>query len=99
MAFGIRRESEKHKSERLERAMVCRLVRQRDRTCQAKEAPGRCGGELDVHEIIPRSVWKKGYLVIENCLLVCRAHHDWIDDNPEDARELGLHRYSWERTQ
>lgn len=101
--WGIRQESEKHKAERAERDMVCRLVRERDRgQCQARErgAPGRCGGHLDVHEVIPRSVWRKGYLVIENCVLVCRSHHEWIEDNAEKdgpAHTLGLHGFSWER--
>lgn len=99
MAFGIRRESAKHKSERLEREMICRLVRERDRTCQATSAPGRCSGQTDVHEVIPRSAWRRGYLVIENCLLVCRTHHEWIEDYPDAAHALGLHGYSWERPQ
>ena len=60
-------------------------------------APGPCGGPDDVHEIIPRSAWAKGYLVDENCILVCRRHHDWIGDNPAAAHELGLHGFSWER--
>lgn len=59
--------------------------------------PRACGGRLDVHEIIPRSAWPDGELVESNCLLVCRRHHDWIDDNPEPAHLLGLHGFSWER--
>lgn len=98
---GLRQESDKHKSERSERVTVERFVRARDRTCRAPAmgAPGRCGGTNDVHEIIPRSVWRKGYLVAENCVLVCRAHHDWIDNNVDDAHDVGLHGYSYERPQ
>ena len=101
--WGIRQESAKHKAERAEREAVKRRVRARDRTCQARErgAPGRCGGPLDVHEVIPRSAWRKGYLVDDNCMLVCRDHHDWIDNHPEQdgpAHTLGLHGFSWERT-
>lgn len=58
--------------------------------------PRRCDGPLDVHERIPRSAWRAGYLVDDNCLLVCRSHHDWIDDEPDAAHELKLHGYSWE---
>lgn len=97
MAWGIRQESKKHKNDRAERDMIVRLVRSRDRTCQAAFAPGHCAGPLDVHEVIPRSAWRKGYLVVENCKLVCRRHHDWIGENPDEAHTLGLHGFSWER--
>jgi hypothetical protein len=56
-----------------------------------------CGGQLDVHEIIPRSAWPDGWLVAENCLTVCRAHHTWIGFHPTKAAELGLHAFSWDR--
>lgn len=59
--------------------------------------PWACGGPLDVHEIIPRSVWPDGDLIESNCVLLCRAHHDWVGDHPEDAHAIGLHRFSWER--
>jgi hypothetical protein len=59
--------------------------------------PIACGGPLDVHEIIPRSAWADGYLVVDNCIAVCRRHHDWIGDYPELAAEHNLHGYSWDR--
>lgn len=59
--------------------------------------PTRCGGPLDIHEIIPRSAWRAGYLVPDNCVLICRNHHDWVDHWPDAAHVLGLHGYSWER--
>jgi peptidoglycan/xylan/chitin deacetylase (PgdA/CDA1 family) len=98
VSWGLRGESDKHKDEREERERVKRDVRFRDRSCRAQDAPGRCEGPLDVHEVIPRSAWRAGYLIRSNCLLICRAHHDWIHDNPDAAHELGLHGYSWERT-
>lgn len=59
--------------------------------------PRTCSGPLEVHEIIPRSVWPDGELEESNCLLVCRRHHDWIDDELDAARLVGLHAFSWER--
>jgi len=60
-------------------------------------APVTCGGMLDVHEVIPRSVWPGGELVEANCVTVCRRHHDWIGDHPALAREVGLHAFSWQK--
>lgn len=94
-----RRVSAKRFAERPSRQAVVEQVFARDRTCQAAgKVPGvACRGPLDPHEIIPRSAWGQGYLVAENVIVVCRAHHDWIDDNPKLAHEVGLHGYSWER--
>lgn len=58
---------------------------------------GPCRGPLDAHEVIPRSAWRAGYLVLDNVVSVCRAHHDWIGEHPALAHDLGLHGYSWER--
>lgn len=57
----------------------------------------RSTDELDCHEIIPRSAWPSGYLVADNCVMVCRIAHQWIDLNPEKAHDIGLHGFSWER--
>lgn len=64
---------------------------------EATNPPRTCGGPLDVHEVIPRSAWAAGQYEASNCLLICRRHHDWIDDNPDVAHTLGLHGFSWER--
>lgn len=94
----MRQMSKKREAERAERAKVREAVRRRDGSCRARDvAPGRCGGPLDVHEVIPRSAWRAGYLVVDNCLLVCRRHHDWIGAEPDAAHDLGLHGYSYER--
>lgn len=80
------------------RRTVEEFVRRRDRECQARRAVGgECAGRLDVHEVIPRSAWPDGYLEPDNCVLVCRAHHSWIDRHPTEAHGFGLHGYSWER--
>lgn len=98
MPWGLRQKSKKRQDEDAARQALCKRVRARDRTCQAKgKLPHRCSGPLDVHEIIPRSAWRKGYLVDDNCILICRTAHDWVGDNPDAAHLIGLHGYSWER--
>jgi hypothetical protein len=99
VSFGIRPESDKHRDERAEREAVKRRVRARDGgQCQARDlVPAiRCSGPRDVHEIIPRSAWRAGYLVVDNCIVTCRIHHEWIHHHPDEAHALGLHGYSWE---
>lgn len=96
----LRTYSDRRASEREERALVAgeALVRDR-RTCQAaaKVPDVDCWGPLDPHEIIPRSAWAAGYLVLDNVIMVCRGHHRWIDRHPDAAHAVGLHGYSWER--
>lgn len=71
--------------------------------CYASNAPRDCGvlfpwrKELEGHEIIPRSAWSVGWLVASNVILVCQVHHEWINENPDDAEALGLHGKSWDR--
>jgi hypothetical protein len=96
----VRVYSAKRRAEIPERRLVVACVFARDlQICQAKHAPGDCAGVLDPHELIPRSVWRRGYLVVENVISVCRRHHDWIDDHPDDAELLGLHARSWQRNE
>lgn len=92
--------SEKRIGNRELRARLCERVLARDgHRCVAGRAVPTvaCSGPLDVHEVIPRSAWAKGYLVLSNCRTVCRAHHDWIGLHPLEAHRLGLHGFSWER--
>lgn len=92
--------SKKRERDEAERRIVVEHAKIRDRNmCQARAAVPEisCGGPLDPHEIIPRSAWARGWLVLSNVLMVCRAHHDWIGDNPADAHAVGLHGFSWER--
>ncbi len=73
-------------------------VLQRDQyVCQARHAPGDCAGVLDVHEKIRRSQWAAGIYDVDNCVTVCRRHHEWITGNPQAAHDLGLVLWSWER--
>lgn len=59
--------------------------------------PRTCAGLLDVHEIAQRSVYPNGELDEDNCILICRRHHIWIDANQAAAALLGLHAWSWDR--
>lgn len=59
--------------------------------------PLACGGQLECHEIIPRSAWADGWLVLENCVTLCSRHHLWVTDHPGAAHVIGLHRFSWDR--
>lgn len=97
---AIRYESRKHRDEREQRRTVVRMALVRDHyECRARllVPDVRCSGALDPHEVIPRSAWRRGYLAVDNVITVCRAHHDWIDDNPDAAAQVGLHGYSWQR--
>lgn len=91
--------SSRREDERPLRLRLVEVVLERDgHRCRAERSVPqvRCEGELDVHEIIPRSAWRDGYLVLWNCVSVCRKHHDWIGDHPTEAHRLGLHGWSWE---
>lgn len=80
------------------RDVVCQLPRYLLRAHRLHEGfEHQCRRPLDVHEIIPRSAWRDGWLDDTNCVLVCRAAHDWIGDHPDEAHEIGLHGYSHER--
>lgn len=96
----MRQVSKKRAAERTTRREVVAEALSRDGTaCRARLLVPEvaCRGPLDPHEIIPRSAWRAGYLVVSNVIGVCRAHHDWIGDHPDDAHALGLHGYSWNR--
>ena len=93
--------SAKRAGQRAARQKLVAEVLERDGwECQADhdQMPGAvCGGQLDVHEVIPRSAWALGYLVASNCVTVSRRCHEWISANPEAAHTLGLHGHSWDR--
>lgn len=104
---GISGRSIKVEGRTAERVAVKAAAWDRDRGfCQARPrmiAAGwggdlaRCRGPMDSHEVIPRSAWHEGQYVLENVIVVCRWHHDWIGDHPHAAHALGLHGFSWER--
>jgi hypothetical protein len=93
--------SARRRAEIPERTAVVLAALERDRyRCQAPPLVPeiRCAGPLDPHEIIPRSAWHAGYLRLDNVMILCRAHHDWVGDHPDLAHRAGLHGFSWERT-
>ena len=92
-------ESDKRKAERPERARVRAAATARDGGCVGMRLhiDHDCGGPLDAHEVIPRSAWPKGHLVLDNVVMVCRGLHRMIDADPTLAAKWGLHGYSWER--
>jgi hypothetical protein len=66
--------------------------------CQARWDENCYTISVDVHEIIPRGVG--GKIVDDNWdnfLAVCRYCHRQITDNPSEAQERGLRKWSWEK--
>jgi len=66
----------------------------RDRGCVAvllvREI--RCSGSLDPHHVLRRS--QGGTDTADNLVTLCRAHHDWVHQNPARSFEIGLLRRS-----
>lgn len=73
-----------------------RIVRERDKTCQGihKLTDVACRWPLDVHHLLPRG--RGGRDEPQNCVLLCRAHHDAVHSAPECGEEVGLLRASWD---
>jgi hypothetical protein len=66
--------------------------------CQAPGVFGiRCAGTLDVHEIYPRGPNPGSHLDHTITIALCRAHHSYVTDHPQDAHDAGLRSWSWER--
>lgn len=91
--------STKQRSIDTERREVTRpaVVARDGERCSARELVPevRCaayGGraELELHEVVKRSAWRAGATVASNCRLLCPAHHDWTEDEPDEARRRGL---------
>lgn len=109
----LRAMSPKRRAEAAQRRAVIAAVKLRDGDrCHAQVVISRraeaaavhgwpitCDGPLDAHEKIPRSAWPGGHLVTSNVIMVCRRHHDWIDAHEITAATLGLHGYSWQRSE
>lgn len=96
----MRRVSEKRAERRGERDLaVDRAFAREGWRCVARDlvVDLDCRGQLDAHEIVPRSAWADGVYDPDNIVPVCRAHHDWITNHESEAHALGLHRNSWER--
>jgi hypothetical protein len=48
-----------------------------------------------MHEVKKRS---RGGSITDpdNIKLLCRPHHDWTEDQPEEAHRMGFLKHSWE---
>jgi hypothetical protein len=95
----LRKVSKKRARLLRERSKVRAFVLLRDGGCKgAAVVPSvSCSGPLDVHELVRRSQWREGFLHPENCVLLCRGHHDFVHANPSSARAVGLLLRSHER--
>lgn len=92
-------ESPRTRDERPQRQAVSALVHERDNgRCQATElVPSiQCGGRLDVHEVWTRARHPGSHLRVAEALLICRRHHEWTDNHPQQAHDVGLLAWSWE---
>ena len=47
-----------------------------------------CFGRLERHHVLPRS--RGGNNSPENLIWLCLLHHDWVEDNRTEAKEMGL---------
>lgn len=94
----LRPVSKRRAAQRDERAALVERVLRRDGTCMARVvgAPGACFGPLVGHEIVKRSQMRDAHLVESNVIAVCSFHNTWIEDNPPEAKRLGLWRSRWE---
>jgi predicted restriction endonuclease len=62
--------------------------------CEAR-IPSVCTGRaMDAHHVKMRS--RGGKHDASNLLHLCRRCHQWIDDNPRSATQMGLLKHSWE---
>jgi hypothetical protein len=105
----VRAQSKQRRGEaRLRQAILETVIERDGNACHAAMVVARhyrqgcgwpitCAGEMDGHEVIPRSRWPGGHLVATNVRMCCRRHHDWIHAHPVTATTLGLLAPSWER--
>jgi hypothetical protein len=95
--------SAKRRANQPTRTAVNKFVHDRDRYCRffdyttPEAVPIAHGFGFDVHEKCERSSWSGGYLDPANCVLLCRVHHRWVDDNRDAAEACGLLIKSWNR--
>ncbi len=95
----LRPVSDKRLAERDERNVVREIALRRAMyRCSAPGAFGiRCAGPIDVHELQSRGVRPGGHLDPDNCIALCRAHHEHVTTHPAQARIAGLRYESWEQ--
>lgn len=59
--------------------------------------PGCSAPADDLHELIRRSQWRGGLVDRDNVVPICRPHHDWVTTHPDEAHDLGMAKWGWER--
>jgi hypothetical protein len=83
----IKKVSDKKKQEDVEYSKKRKLFLETHPSCQAK-LPGICTiNSTDVHHTKGRNI---NYLNVETWIALCRECHMWVENNPTDAKELGL---------
>lgn len=98
----LRQVSAKRRAERPVRDEVReQTLRRAGFRCEAPGAFGiRCSGGLpDVHEVHPRGVKPGSHLDPGVTMALCRAHHRYATDHPQEAHDAGLRLWSWEDRQ
>jgi len=87
---SITRTAMKVKPRRPMRPEFRQAVIKRDTSCRAealwRDVP--CSGAAHIHHVLMRS--QGGKDTLEDCILVCSAHHEAIHANPERSYSLGL---------
>ena len=71
--------------------MIRKCIRKYGRICQKCKNPIPWYLEIvarNIHHILPRSLG--GSDLIKNLFLLCWICHDWVHDNPKEAREKGF---------
>lgn len=92
-------ESAKRKAERPARQAVRQTTLDRaGYRCAAADIVPEidCAGPLDVDERKSRGVNPGGHLDESNTQILCRAHHRWRTEHPDEAWKRGLRVKSWE---
>lgn len=66
----------------------------RDLGCCGTQLPGKCGGRIDPHHIKMRS--QGGEDTLDNLVCLCRVHHSWVHEHPDESYRLGYLKHGWE---
>jgi hypothetical protein len=73
---------------------VYQQVLARDLGCKGSNLPGKCAGRIDPHHILMRS--QGGLDTLDNLVSLCRTHHSWVHQNPEESYRLGFLKHDWQ---
>jgi hypothetical protein len=84
----INRVSDKKKQKDVEYSKLRKLYLESHPFCEAK-LPGICTAEAtDIHHMSGKI--GDDYLDVNNFIALCRVCHVWVENNPTEAKELGL---------